>query len=333
MTKLAQSRQKNVPKPSATVPVTLLSGPLGAGKSNLVDAILRGTQTERIACIVNEIGKVGIDGAVLKQGRAGSRIVELSNGSICCSLHGGLHQALSDLSGLPIDRLVIEPTGEADPSPIAHSFMVEGPTREHWRLDGIVTVVDGKNFRRQREADGDLIELQLGLAHVILVNKTDLIPAGELEGLMATIAEINPIAAIYPTERSVVDCSKIFDLDAGSDARLQALTGSHHHSHKKKQWAVEVAGAVDRAAFSRWFGKEVLLNHSHRLPRSKGILNVHGHPCRIIVQGVFEQTEVTIGTPWRRGEKRTSKMVIIGQKEIVNSEELTAGFQSCQLVC
>src|ERR1700677_3077443 len=221
---------------SALIPVTVITGFLGSGKTTLLNRILTENHGQRIAVIENEFGEIGIDHQLVIQ--SDEEIFELNNGCICCRVRGDLIRILAKLSQRrdKFDSVLIETTGMADPGPVAQTFFTDEEVKENFKLDGIVTVVDAKhvglNFDDMRE-----VREQIGFADVILLNKTDLVPAAELEKTEARIRKMNPMAKIYRTENAAVDLTKVlnvggFDLKRALELEPDFLEASEHdHDH------------------------------------------------------------------------------------------------------
>merc|ERR1711907_218101 len=247
------------------VPVSILTGFLGSGKTTLLNHILEANHGKRIAVIENEFGEVGIDDALVKGGSMAEEenIVEMNNGCICCTVRGDLIAGLKKLiknskkKGRPLDGVMIETTGLADPAPVAQTFFADDFVQQHFRLDGILTLVDAKHIiqhldeEKPEGVENEAVE-QIAFADRILLNKCDLVESEEeLATVEKRIRAINESVAIKRTTNSEVDMDFIlgihgFSLDKIIEMDDAFLEDSHDHQHDPRVSSVgiEIKGEV-----------------------------------------------------------------------------------------
>lgn len=195
------------------IPLTLITGYLGAGKTNLLNALLRDSSAGRIAVVVNEFGDVGLDHDLIVE--TTEETVLLSSGCMCCTVRGDLVQALEGLfekrsaGKLDFDRIVIETTGLADPAPILHTLIVTPGIGVALRMDGVVTVCDAVNGPATLDAGFESVQ-QVAMADVLVMSKTDLVTPSQAERFRARLTALAPGARIVTATRGAVPVTELF---------------------------------------------------------------------------------------------------------------------------
>lgn len=302
----------------APIPVTVLSGFLGGGKTTLLRHLLKAEHGLKIAVIENEFSDAGIDSQLL--GDEPVQVMTLANGCVCCSIHTDLTKALFlllerlDAGDIAFDRLVIECTGLADPAPVAQTFFIEEELRDRYILDGIITLVDAAHA--EQHLTQAIAQAQVGFADRLLVSKTDLVDPASFTALSERLGRINRRAPIRVVEHGRIDLAELLDVrgfnlnaDLGGGLSLrpvtQALTPDRISSLVLR---TETPLDIDRLSD---FMNQLLENHGKQLLRYKGVLNIAGEDRRLVFQGVLKLYGFDWDTEWAEGEARESVMVFI----------------------
>jgi G3E family GTPase len=315
-----------------------LLGGNDSGKTTLINHILTAQHGKKLAIIENEFGAVGIDDALLaknaKLQAEGEEIIIMMNGCICCTVRQDLVLVLNRLQDriaskkLNIDGVIIETTGLADPAPVAQTFFLEESVKEHFRLDGIITMVDAKHVEQHLDeekpegAENEAVE-QVAFADRILLNKIDLVSPSDLARVEKRLREINAFAPIEQCMQSSVGVGSVLDLGAFDLQRTLEMdegfldTDAHHAHHEHDATVTSVAisepGEVDLVAIDEWIST-MLRDRGGDIFRMKGILALQGAPQKFVYQGVHMVFNGAYGDEWAEGEARTNKLVFIGRK-------------------
>jgi len=304
------------------VPVTILTGFLGSGKTTLVNRILKEQHGHRIAVIENEFGEAGVDNEILLS-EGGEQIIEMNNGCVCCTVRGDLIRILGELrerrdSGkLKFERVIIETTGLADPGPVAQSFFIDEKIGNYYLLDSVITLVDAKHAAKQLDEFHEAQE-QVGFADRILMSKTDLVSEAEQEALRKRLAKMNPRAPIRKVHFGNTPIEDIldirgFNLNATLELDPAFLEDSEHeHDEHVSSFAFRSDKAFDSAKLEEFLSGVVQIYGPDML-RYKGVLYMKGNTHRVVFQGVHMLMGGDLGRAWGKDEKRSSTMVFIGK--------------------
>ena len=327
----------------AKVPVTIITGFLGAGKTTLIRHVLENARGRRLALVINEFGDVGVDADILKscgiESCAEENIVELANGCLCCTVADDFIPAIEALLARnpPPDQIIVETSGLALPKPLVKAF--DWPAiRARLTVDGVIAVVDGAAVAAGRFADNpeklaaqraqdasvdhdnpleEVYEDQLNCADLIVLNKADLMDAATLARVTADINAGTPRAVkVIAVRDGRIDPALLLGLGAAAEDDLAARPSIHDamgdHDHDDfDSFVLDVGPVKDAQAFARRLAG---VAERHDILRMKGFAEVEGKPMRLLVQGVGARFRQHFDRAWKAGETRASRLVIIGQK-------------------
>jgi len=335
------------------IPVTVITGFLGAGKTTLVRHLLQNPQGKRLAVVVNEFGDVGVDGEILKSCALPDcpeeNIVELANGCICCTVADDFIptiEALMALTPRP-DHILIETSGLALPKPLLKAF--DWPAiRSRITVDGVIAVADAEavaagrfapdieRVDAQRQADdsidhetplSEVFEDQIACADIVLLTKPDLAGAAGLATARAVIAAEapRPLPMVEVAE-GVVDPRVILGLGAAAEDDLAARP-SHHdgmedHDHEDfDSVVIDIPEQADPAALA---ARVERLARELNILRVKGYAAVAGKPMRLLLQAVGARVRTQYDRPWGAQEARAGRLVVIAEHDDIDEAAIRA---------
>ena len=329
------------------IPVTVITGFLGAGKTTLVRNLLKNNQGRRIAVLVNEFGEVGIDGEILRgcqvcdeEGNPKTNIVELNNGCLCCTVQEEFYPVMQQLVERrdSIDCILVETSGLALPKPLVQAFRWH-QIRNAATVDGVVTVVDCQALamgnlvsdlaalEKQRESDEsiehetpieELFEDQLAFADLVLLTKTDLVDKAVVAQVTESLQKQVPAGVkIVPCDRGEINTDLLLGFNAAVEDNLDSRPS--HHDHEEEHEHDDGINSVE-FVLDQEFEPKVLINklqdlvQKEEIYRIKGFVNVSQKPMRMILQGVGNRFDSFYDRMWLEEEPRQTRLVFIGRE-------------------
>jgi G3E family GTPase len=290
------------------IPVSLITGYLGSGKTTLIARLLALPQLDQTAVIVNELGEVGIDHHLLR--RVDERTVLLNSGCVCCTLRGDLVSELHDLLDRsstgdipPFRRVIVETTGLADPTPIVNTLLADPMVRHQYILDAVVATVDAVHGLQSPES-----VKQAAVADTLVITKTDLVDAENVE---EQLARLNPLAEIVEAVYGDIQPEQLFGRRL-HDPRELPVEGHDHPHDEIRPVYLFLDQELDWTAFGVWLTM-LLQARGRDLYRVKGFLNVGGSGPLLLngVQHVVYPPEHLDAWP---DTDRRSRLVFIGRQ-------------------
>jgi cobalamin biosynthesis protein CobW len=337
----------------AKIPVTVVTGFLGSGKTTLIRHLMANANGKKLAVLVNEFGSEGVDGEILKScadaNCPAENIVELANGCICCTVADDFIPAMQQLLSRSVkpDHILIETSGLALPKPLLKAF--DWPEiRSRITVDGVIALADAEAVaagrfapdpqavEAQRAADQNLdhetplsevFEDQIACADIVLLTKADLAGHAGLEAAKAAIsAEMKRRVPMLPIVDGEIDARLILGLEAAAENDLAARP-SHHDGedgHEHDDFASVVIDLPEVGDIDAFVASVQRLAREQNVLRAKGYIAVAGKPLRLLLQAVGERVRHQFDLPWGAGP-RQSRLVVIGEQGDIDAAAIRAG--------
>ena len=320
----------------AKIPVTIITGFLGAGKTTFLNHILTCKKQWKFAVIVNEYAELSIDDDLLV--KTDEEMVGVFGGCLCCSFRADLVQSIKTLMDRRdrFNHIIVETTGLARPGPTAQTFLMEETVKGFTFLNNIITVVDAKNAELNMSIRPETQE-QIAFANSIILNKMDLVSDPTKRSIEGRLRAMNPIADLYESRQADIDPDKL--LNTGAFDLSQLLENNpdfppsdeNHEDHANysdsmQSISFEIEGTLDPDRVIAWF-RWLHFTYGPNLVRTKGILSMDDSNQQVIFQGVYTRFDCTHAQPW--GNKpRKSRIVLIGKE--LNREEIENELLKCK---
>lgn len=310
---------------SKKVPITAITGFLGSGKTTLLNHILENNHGLKIGVVVNDYGDINID-SQLVAGQTDT-MLELSNGCLCCSLSSmELDEAISQFAypGSPIDAIIIEASGLAEPADLAITLRESTGTLTY--LDSIVAVLDAANLESNAEGSANAME-QIEYSDFVIINKVDLVSDDKVEQIKQLIGSINDRARIFTATRARLDVRLLLEPNNTPSAGHKAQADSHHqHQHLHESYSTvsfTSSQPLDPVAFQHFVNGQIPVS----IYRAKGLVDLgkKGHGRKYLFQLVGKRADLT-WADWGQDAPKT-ELVFIGQD--FDKDELLEQLNSC----
>jgi len=308
------------------IPVTVITGFLGSGKTTLINRLLARPELARSVVIVNEYGEQGIDHELIRF--AQEKVLLLENGCVCCALRGDLQQTLRDLFLArrqgdigDFERVLLETTGLADPAPVLQTLMTDTMLLAHFRLDGVVTLIDAYHAPDTLQTHPEAVK-QAAIADRLIVTKSDQVTADKLAGLKQKLTALAPLAPIEIARHGVIEPLFVIDIGLknarGDAARFERWLGAapdggtdhHRHAAAIETFTLCFEQPFSARAFEQCIEALTALRGADLL-RVKGLISVEGEPGPLVVQGVQHLFHPPVALPAWPGTDRASRLVFI----------------------
>jgi G3E family GTPase len=335
------------------IPAVILTGYLGAGKTSLLNSMIKDPLLANACFVINEFGDIGLDHLLVE--KSDETVVEMSSGCLCCTIRGDLIDTIDDLLQRrdrgeikAFDRIVVETTGLADPAPIIHVFMQAPQLLHRIQLQGVITVVDGFNGDATLDAHAEAVK-QVAVADRIVLTKLDLLEGKEGEDMLFAIItrlrKLAPSARMLTTHRGEATAERLFNMGLYDPvkkttdvvtwlAHEAVAKAEHHHHHDVSRHGDSIRSFTfsDTRAISPQ-GLELFIAlltsyHGPKLLRVKGLILVDDDPSRpVVVHGVQHVFHPPVRLAnWPDGKRETRLVVIVDGIEKKVIEDLFTAF-------
>jgi cobalamin biosynthesis protein CobW len=330
---------------SEKIPVTVITGFLGSGKTTLIRHMIAQSRGRKLALIVNEFGELGVDGQILKScttpNCTADDIIELTNGCICCTVADDFLPTLKKLLARKVkpDHIIIETSGLALPQPLVRAFNWP-EVKNKVTVDAVVTVVDAKALSDGRFAIdeaavakarksnqthenpiAELFDDQLACADIVILNKVDLITP-EMVSLLRTNLKpkLRPGTKLVHAPHDNLALYVLLGAKAQAESDMDNRKTQHEHEGEEQHdhddfssVTVPVGQVRDRSLLLESISRAI---GAHDILRVKGVVNIQGNDSRFIVQAVGPRINAYFDRPWAPGEQRTGELVVIGGRKL-----------------
>ena len=335
------------------ISVSVLSGFLGAGKTTILNRILRARAAKDIVVIINEFGEVGIDHELIETST--EETILLQSGCLCCALLGNLADTLKSLLSkkiieeLSFNRVIVETSGIANPGPILQTLLIDPTLAKAFKFDGLITVVDAANADRALDAHDEAVQ-QVAMADLILLSKADIALESKVTRLKARLKKLNTIAKIKSVHNvrleldeffglfamranaSTSDVSKWLDISEAAQRQLGGVSElisnfdsnnlvntlsppSKNHNQPVVSASIEIETPISAALFDYWLDG-LILKRGMDLLRVKGLVHFEGAQYPIVFHGVQHIFDPPIELKYWTKDERVSKIVIIAKNSL-----------------
>lgn len=325
------------------IPVTILTGFLGAGKTTLLNKLMVSNTKEKVIVIINEFGETSIDHEFVLA-NDNERIYQMENGCMCCILRDDLVEMFYNIiearkaNEIEVDRIIIETSGLAEPSPIAQTILRTPMISEVLLVDSIISLVDVENSLHQFRHYNESVE-QVAYADLVYLTKTENVDDLKKTTVKDEVHRINPFVEIKELDLTTVEFSDVVGLDLFDrslssvasvekdiDVMLEREESHEHHDHDHDHdhgdhdhdhhhsdidaFSIVIDEPIDAEKFEVWLNM-LIVRYGMDLMRYKGILNIKDEPHQVVLQGVNMAFKTDLGKPW--GNDRQTKIVLIGK--------------------